>query len=541
MFGEDDNLIIVGAGPSGIAMGCQLQRKFGFKNFEIYDKNEDFGGTWYANTYPGCGCDTPSHFYSFSFEKNSQWSRVFPLQPELLAYFKKVSSKYDLPAHTHFKMECLKAEWNVDTEQWMVTFRNVGSGDIRQRSCKFLVFCVGVFSVANPCPLPGVENFKGEIFHSAQWNHKVNLAGKDLIVIGNGCSAIQFIPAIQPKVKSLTHFIRSQQWILPGINWQCSKMFRYILRNIPGASEIFRFLLAGFLDAWFFMFRTQSGKWLRDYTARETEKYLKAKTPEKYHPLLIPNFTMGAKRRIFNSGYLECLSSSKVLLTDDPLIQIKERSVLTKSGKEYPADVIVYATGFQVREFLASIEVRGKSGEDLQSRWKRQGGPRAYKGVMVADFPNLFTVIGPNTISGHYSVIYMSECNVNFILKLLKPLLFHRKYRSLIEVTEEGEKKDVEWAQSRMKQCIWNEGEGGYYTIKETGHNPVVYPHYQTNYWFRTLIPNWSDFVMIKKNKRGLLESSNWRRDNLIRIFVILVVISISMFILVFCIKSKIK
>lgn len=496
MTSQEDNVIIIGAGASGIIMACQLQRQLGFTNFEIYEKGSQFGGTWHFNTYPGCGCDIPSHFYSFSFEKKPDWTQVFPLQPEIHDYMLGVCKKYNLGEHAHFNTECLGAEWDKATEQWTVSFKDLKANKTYTKNSKFLVLACGGLSTPNPCPVPGIENFKGEAWHSARWNHKVSLENKDVVVIGNGCSAAQFVPAILPQVKTVTQFIRSQHWILERPNWNYSSAFKWVMRYVPGANAFHRFLWAAFLDIQFVMFKTESGRWMRDFFSKGARKYMKSLSPEKYHDLLIPKFQIGSKRRIFDSDYLKCLHDPKILLTDDPLVQIKEKTVLTKSGKEYPADVIVYANGFQIHKTSIPVSIKGKSGEDLRARWERQGGMRGYMGVVVADFPNMFAIIGPNTASGHYSIIYMAECNVNLAIRLMKPLL-NTRAKGSVEVTEEAEKRDVDWVQTRLKDYIWhNTGESGWYVDKKTGHNGTVYPHFQSHYWLRTLNPKWEDFKL---------------------------------------------
>jgi len=493
---QDDNVIIIGAGASGIAMGCQLQRELGFTNFEIYERGGEFGGVWYFNTYPGCGCDIPSHFYSFSFEKNPNWTEVFPMQPEIQQYILNVCKKYNLDSHTHFRTECIGAEWNQNTERWSVTFKNLKTGEVFTKTSKFVVMCAGGLSTPNPCPVPGIENFKGHAWHSTQWNHKVDITDKNVIVIGNGCSAAQFVPVILPKVKSLSQFIRSQHWIFYRPNWKYSEKFKWVMRNIPGAISFHRFLWAAFLDVQFGMFNTKYGKWLRTLVSNQARKYMMSKSPKKYHDILIPKFEVGAKRRIFDADYIECLNDPKILLTDDPLVQIQERSVLTKSGKEYPADIIVYANGFQLHEPMANINIRGKSGEALIERWRRQSGMRGYMGTTISDFPNMFLIVGPNTASGHYSIIYMAECNVNYSIKLMKPFLGTGRQGSIV-VKEEAEKRYNNWIQNRLRDYIWGyTGEAGWYIDKNTGHNGIVYPHYQFHYWVKSLKPKWSDFEM---------------------------------------------
>jgi len=309
---KETTIIIIGAGASGIAMGCQLQRKLNFTDFEIYEKDVEFGGTWWVNTYPGCACDILSHFYSFSFEQNPDWSKVFPAQPEIHEYMVKVAEKYNLRAHTHFSTECLGADWDKQTEGWTVHFKNLKTGENFSKTCQFLVLCQGALSVPNDCPVPGLENFKGDAFHSARWNHKVDLTNKDVIVIGNGCSATQFVPVILPKTKTLTQFIRSPHWIFERYNWEYPAAFKWVMKHVPGAMSLYRLFWAVFLDPFFLAFKKEGiGKWWRKRTEKDSREYIMRTAPKKYHELLIPKFEVGAKRRIFDGYYLPCLNCFK--------------------------------------------------------------------------------------------------------------------------------------------------------------------------------------------------------------------------------------
>ena len=523
---NEDNIIIIGAGASGIAMGCQLQRQLGFTNFEIYDKGGEMGGTWFFNTYPGAGCDIPSHFYSFSFEPNPDWTQAFALQPEIQQYMINVTKKYNLPAHTHLNTEAISATWDNDTGRWTVDFKDLKANQTYSKTCKFLVMGAGGLSVPNKCPVPGIENFKGNHWHSARWNHDVSLKDKNVIVIGNGCSATQFVPVIVSEVKSLVQFIRSQHWLFGRPDWKYPPGFRWVMRNVPGALKFHRLFWAAFLEYDFGLFKLKSGAGRRKAAAELGTSYMKRKAPEKYHDLLTPKFQVGAKRRVYDTGYYKALHNPKIHLTNDPCVQIKENSVVTKSGAEYPADVIVYANGFQIHEPMVPMVIRGKSEEDVRARWKRQGGCRAYMGAMIADFPNLFTLIGPNTATGHYSIIYTAECTVNMAIRLMRPLLGTGE-KGIIEVTEEAEAKDVEWVQEKLKEYVWgSDGESGWYVDKTTGHNDTVYPHYQTHYWLRTLRPVWSDFKITGTKK----ESSSKIGLTLLAVLVLVFAIVVGVF-----------
>ena len=498
---NEDNVIIIGSGVSGVIMACQLQRQLEFTNFEIYEKGASFGGTWWFNTYPGCACDIPSHLYSFSFELNPDWTGRYSSQPEIHKYIENVAKKYNLPSKTHLNTEATGARWDNETARWTVDFKDLKTGNTYSKTCKFLVMATGILSVPNPCTLPGIENFKGGHWHSARWNHSVSLKDKNVIIIGNGCSATQIVPAILPEVKSLTQIIRSQHYLLPLANSFYSDRFKWIMKNIPGVMRLYRLNIAVRLELSFKMFRTKAGAGIRERVSKLITGYMKKVTPEKYHDIVIPKHQLGAKRRVIDSNYLASLHNPKILLTTDSCVQVKEHSIVTKSGAEYPADVIVYANGFQVHTPMVPMKIYGKSGEDIQSRWNRQGGPRGYMGSLVADFPNMFMLVGPNLGTGHFSAIFTTECTINLATKLMDPFL-GVKEKGMIELTQEAEDKEFKWIQDNSKDCVWGNGDfDGWYVNKETGHNSTVYPHYQTHYWWKTYRPNWSDFKIIGRKK----------------------------------------
>ena len=500
---NEDNIIIVGAGASGIAMACQLQRQLGFTNFEIYEKGAKIGGTWYYNTYPGCACDIPSHFYSFSFELNPNWSEFFSGQAEIQKYMQDVAEKYNLPSKTRLSTEVLAAKWNNDSGRWMVDFKDLKTGNEYSKTCKFLITAAGILSIPNECPVPGIESFRGNKWHSARWDYSVSLKGKNVIVIGNGCSATQFVPKIVPEVKSLVQFVRSQHYLLPIPNETYPAYFKWIMRNIPGAIRLYRFGIALILEASFPMFIAKGGASMRKWYSTNIIKHMKKAAPEKYHDIIIPKYEIGAKRRVLDTKYLTSLHDPKLLLMTDPCVQIKEHSVVTKSGAEYPADVIIYANGFAVQKPMVPMKISGRSGEDIQTRWERQGGARAYMGSIVPDFPNMFILLGPNLGTGHFSCIFTTECTVNLVNNLISPFL-GIKEKGVLELAQEAEDREYKWIQDNLNKCIWGNGEqGGWYVNRETGHNSTVYPHFQTEYWWKTRKPKWSDFEIFGKKKRS--------------------------------------
>lgn len=498
---------------SGINMGIQLSRQLQVHDYLIVEKvrthntsqvlfvqilgslhkrqGSELGGTWFFNTYPGAGCDIPSHFYSFSFAPNPDWSHQFSMQGEISTYIKDVAHKYDIPKHCLFSTECLGARWNAQEKLWRISMRDEKSGRTYEKTAKAVVSAVGVLGVANECPLPGKEVFKGHIWHSSRWNHDVPVTDKRVVVVGNGCSATQFVPVIAKEAKSIHQFVRGTHYYMERPNQVYSSSWKWAFRHIPGFYWAYRFLIYVTLDVSFKLFRlTQVQE--REAVEKDTIAYIKKNAPEKYQELLIPKFRLGQKRRVFDTDYLSTLSRDNMHLSDTRLKQIVAEGVETVDGEIIPADIIVLANGFKAQDFLVPMDVVGDGGISLEQRWKEQQGARAYRGAVVPGFPNFVMLIGPNTVQGHFSVIYTSECAVNYAVKILQPALAKQK---VVRVKEEAEKKYNSWLQSELRKLVWSEVEEvGWYADKKSGHNPTIYPAEQTRFWWQTLFPVWNDF-----------------------------------------------
>ncbi|EEU35851.1 uncharacterized protein NECHADRAFT_91586 [Fusarium vanettenii 77-13-4] len=380
----------IGTGFSAICLGATLKRWYGISDIQFFERYSELGGTWFGNKYPGCACDVPSALYSYSFEPNPNWSRVLPSHDELWRYLKQVADKYHLPPKMSFGMNVEKCEWIGQLKRWRLHVRHINTDNV----------------FIHECP----------IFHSSKWRHDVELEDKNVVVFGNGCTAAQIVPSIVGKTKHLTQLIRSKHWILPPIDGAQTDAMRNIFKYIPGTMTLQRFLV--FLTAenelrGFPM--TKSAAKFRQNRRKQAEQYMRRTAPEKYHGMLIPDFEVGCKRRIFDSGYLEALNSKNFTLTNTPAMEIVANGVQTEDGF-VEADVIVMANGYITNKFLGGIEVVGRNGT-LDEHWDSFGGAEAYNCSSMSGFPNFFILLGPNAATGHTSAIMAAENSVNFALR----------------------------------------------------------------------------------------------------------------------------
>ncbi|KAJ5364406.1 uncharacterized protein N7496_010119 [Penicillium cataractarum] len=503
----DTDILIIGAGPSGIGMAVQLVRNFGTRNFEIIEKASDIGGTWFVNSYPGCGCDVPSHFYSFSFALNPYWSRKFALQPEIHQYFESVVSQYDIRPHVRFHSAVVLAEYDPDTASWKVVIEDQRTKRKIQKRCRILISAVGALSVPKKCDIPGAENYKGRLFHSAKWEHSFDYKDKEVICVGNGCSATQFVPVMSTgpnKVRRITQFSRQAHWLSQRPNPEYSSGFQFLMRWKDFAG-----------------FHMQNGQNLRnDWTAATTE-YIQKNCPAKYRDFLVPNTVIGCKRRVMDTDYLACLHRKNVeLIYDDPIDHITESGILTKSGRAIDADAIVLANGFETQKPLFPMEIRGQNAQDISDHWLEfaDGSPEAYFGTCLSGFPNFFILMGPNTLSGHLSVLYTTECQINFIVRVIRPILngLNRsllpflpgiEYPESVAVTPIAERRDVSMTDHKAKQLVWATGCTSWFIDPSTGRNTIMFPDWQFKFHLRSIFIQWADFVYKKSLRRSPREA----------------------------------
>ncbi|KAJ0163186.1 Baeyer-Villiger monooxygenase, partial [Colletotrichum tanaceti] len=488
----------IGSGFAAIGLGAQLKRWYGIEDVQFFERHHRLGGTWFINQYPGCACDVPSVLYSFSFEPNPNWTRVLPTYSELWSYLDRVAHKYDLVRKMAFDVLVERCEWVEERARWRMTIRHLKSGATYFHECQFLFAGTGALVTPREIDVPGADTFGGVISHTGRWRPDIDLEGKRVVLFGNGCTAAQVVPSIVRKTRSLTQIVRSKHWIFPPIDAKVPDWVRLGLNRIPGMTTLQR--LAVFVAAEYSLLGfplTEAGRRFRARQRRVTEAYMRAAAPAKYHDLLIPDFEVGCKRRIFDAGYLESLHADNMTLTDEKPLEIVPEGVRT-AGRLIEADVIILANGYHTNEFAAGVEVVGRGGETMRSHWDSFGGPEAYNCSVLSGFPNFVLLLGPNAATGHTSSIMALENSINYALRVLKPALQGRA--STVDLKREAERAYSDTIQAALQKTVWNSGCNSWYQMESRGAdgskkwNAMSYPYSQAHFWYRCLFPVWSDW-----------------------------------------------
>jgi len=405
--GLQRRVAIIGAGFSGICLGIQLRRA-GIESFTIFEKADRLGGTWRENTYPGAACDSPSFAYCFSFEQKTDWSRKWAEQPEILAYMEHCARKYGLLPHIRFEAEIASASFDSERGVWRVS--GVAG---EEEEFDLLVSGVGQLNRPSLPEIPGLHDFQGECFHSAQWNHAVDLAGKNVGVVGNAASAIQFIPRLAGEVKQLSIFQRSANWMLPRGDRAYSEAEKRRFARHPWLARLYRWGIWASFEARWPLFRRN--RFLsRRVSKLSAEKMREVVEDPGLQEELVPDYPIGGKRILISDDYYQALNRDDVEVITGGIDHVGEREVFLPDGRRVPVDVLVLATGFQSTSFLAPLRVHGLEGRSLETEWK--DGARAYLGLTLSGFPNFFMMYGPNTNLGHNSIIFMIECQTRYIM-----------------------------------------------------------------------------------------------------------------------------
>lgn len=511
--------IIVGAGVSGIATGCRLQLDLGLKNFKIFDRDTTWGGTWLQNQYPGCGCDVPTRLYSLSFAQRANWKQFFSLQDEIHEYLQDVAEEFHLPRKAHFEHEVISATFDDVNAHWIVKVRDLKTKEEKTHTARLFFSCVGALSVPRKCDVPGSESFQGSLFHSARWEKDVDLQDRKVVILGNGCTASQIVPAISPKVKQLTQIVRSKHWYVPHFGTPFENGFwKFVQRHSQAWCSFERFCVIVLCESHLLQAFKKDGKAARERVAARSTAYIKRCAPAKYHDLLIPKpgeLEVACKRRIFDSTYIPSLGRENVELTGDQAAEIVKDGVILKSGRKIEADVIILANGFQTDQFALQMEIKNAQGKTLEDYWKKETGvPQAYRTFMSSPFPNMFIIWGPNAVTGHFSAIWGQERAIEMAMKIVRPLFLtgnksltpiQRSHGKTVRVHRSAEDYEQVFIQAQMQEMIYTTGCGSWYVDQYTGKVTAVNPSFQTTIAFRSKFPYFSDY-----DYRGVSSNAAW-------------------------------
>jgi 4-hydroxyacetophenone monooxygenase len=490
---QKNTVLIVGAGVCAIALGVALGR-LGIP-YTIVEKNAELGGTWYVNRYPGCGVDTPNHSYSFSFGKRNPWTRYFAQREELLDYLKKVALEHDVRSHIRFSTQLMSSHWDEAKRRWISTLRTSNGTETFESA--ILVSAIGQLNDPLRAQFQGEDNFSGTILHSALWSDDVKLDGKHVAVIGTGATAMQLVPSIADCVASLTVYQRSAQWSRPVVGYSdpITEGAQWLLAHLPFYVQWYRFNMFWRYGDGLLPFLRKDPDWPHperavnkgnDRHRQELTEFILNELKDRPDLIekCVPTYPPYGKRILLDNGWFRTLTKSNVELVTDSIDHFNHEGIVASDGKLRAADVIVVSTGFRVTEMAARLNIAGRDGKNLADAWANDN-PTAYLGLTVPDFPNFFTMLGPNSGPAHGgSVIFQSECQSRYITACLVEMT--ERGIAAIDVHPEVHDRYVREVDTEHEQMIWTHpGMTTYYRNKQ-GRVFSAMPWRFVDYWRMT-------------------------------------------------------
>jgi cation diffusion facilitator CzcD-associated flavoprotein CzcO len=469
--GSQRSIAVVGGGFGGVGAAVMLRRA-GYENVTVFERGERVGGVWNDNTYPGASCDIPSHLYEFSFAPNPRWSRRYAPQREIQEYVEDVARRFGVTDRIRTGTEVTRASW--DGARWTVeTSGGTHTADVLLTAC-------GQLSTPSVPALPGLEDFAGPSFHTARWRHDVDVAGRRVAVIGTGCSAIQVVPAIQPQVAHVDVYQRSPGWTIPKMDFEYRERTKRLFERFPPLQRLDRQAVFAFQELGALAMTRH--RWLLPMVRALGRRQInKAIDDPELRRKVTPQDEIGCKRIMLTDDWYPTLAQPNVELVTDRIAAVTPTAVRTADGRERPADVLVHATGFKSHGFTAPMEIVGEGGRTLEREWA--GVPRAYLGVTVPGFPNLFLIYGPNTNGGTGSVIFTIESGIRHVVAALEALDAAGAQR--IEVRREAAAAFDRELRAALARTVWHSGCRNWY-VDENGNDPNQWPWPFSTYRRRT-------------------------------------------------------
>jgi len=467
----ETDIAIVGSGFGGLGAAIRLTLE-GTHSFVVLERAAALGGTWRDNTYPGCACDVESHLYSFSFAPEAGWTDRFARQPDIWRYLQRCADRFEVTPRIRFNHEVQDASWDPSGRRWRIHT----SGD--PITARHLVLALGPLSETVIPQVPGLERFEGHAFHSARWDHRVDLNGRRVAVVGTGASAIQVIPAIQRQAVRLHVFQRTPPWVIPRPDGPIPEWQRDAYQRMPWLLRAARLQAYLAREWWVVLFRHPA---LMQIFQRAALRHLRqAVIDPALRAKLTPGYTMGCKRVLLSNDYYPAVAQPNVEVVTDGIRELTPHSVIGNDGIERPIDVIVFATGFRPTDPPLAPYIRGRDGS-LSDAW--QGSPKAHVGTTLAGFPNLFMLLGPNTGVGHNSVVYMTEAQIEHVVRALRYL--KQQGRDTIEPTREAQQAYVAAIDRRMQGTVWATGGCQSWYLDRTGRNAALWPDWSWKFYRR--------------------------------------------------------
>jgi cation diffusion facilitator CzcD-associated flavoprotein CzcO len=496
-------VVIVGAGLSGLGIAMQLVRS-GLRDFTVVEQSNGVGGTWRDNSYPGSGCDVPSHLYSFSFSPKSDWSRRYAEQPEILSYAEECVERFGIEPHLRLNTTVQRAELDETSRRWRLGLRS-SNGD-EEIEADVVIFACGQLNRPHRPDLAGIEQFAGPVWHSSQWNHRHPLEGQSVAVVGTGASAIQFVPPVAERAASVTIYQRTPAYVAPKRDYAYSELWRRMFDKVGAIERLYRWLIYWGLESRWLVFRKDSWpgrKLQRMFITGIRKGVVSDRLPEAS---VVPNYPIGCKRILISNDWYGALFRPSVEVVGQPIDHIEPDAVVTADGQRRPTDVLIFGTGFESTDFLAHIPVVGRGGRTLATEWAESA--HAYLGTAVPGFPNCYLLYGPNTNLAHNSILFMVERQINLILQAIALQLRATAgpTRALVGVSPSASHRDDLRTQRLMTATVWVEGCHSWYKNK-SGRVTNNWPSWTVRYWYDTLLLRTRDLGVI--NDQPHIEPTN--------------------------------
>lgn len=525
MASSNVSVAIVGGGPSGICAAIQLTQQLGL-DYTLFEKSARVGGTWLDNRYPGAECDVPSHLYSYSFDLNMKWTKVYSPAPEILAYFEDVAVRHGVLQHSRLSTTVTSVTWSEASHRWNIAYIDQ-HGKTGVVSAKYVISCVGALHVPRLPDIPGVSSFRGTTLHTAKWDPDAPLDGKTVAIIGTGASTVQLLPAIASRLHGAYVFQRSAPWVMPRNNRFFSSWARALFSLLPGVAWMYRWLIFVVMELVFFgIIRTPSSTLIRNGALRRAHshrtKQLQLPQPSGVPPgakdgaqpflavssssssssvpalrasllggqsletALTPGYPLGCKRILSSDDYLATFTRPNVALVTLPILRITASSIVVGQAAgvgeiELPVDAIIFATGFDVLGSLINSHPVGRGGVAITREWAEAADN--YYGIVAPGLPNFFMCLGPNTGLGHNSIIAMVEPQVDFMLAVIRRA--KAQHSSAVEVTAAAAAQYMAKISAALEaRTVWPQC-SSWYNL-EGRKNVTMWPFTVSQYWWET-------------------------------------------------------
>ncbi len=467
--------LVVGAGFAGLGAAIKLD-EHGFADFIVLDRGETVGGTWRDNTYPGAACDVPSQLYSFSFAPNPDWSTSFSPQPEIQAYLERTARESGVLDRFRFGVTVEDMHWDEEDQVWHVS---TTAGDVVAET---VITGSGGLSEPKLPQIEGIDDFAGEIFHSARWDHDVDLTGKRVAVIGTGASSIQIVPAIADKVAHLDVYQRTAPWVMPRHDRTYTSVERFAFKHLPLLQKAYRTGIYWGRETFVPGF-TVNPKLAYPAQRLALQNIERGISDPELRKAVTPDFQIGCKRILISNTYYPALAKDHVDLVTDGIVSITPTGIVTADGIEREVDAIIVATGFHTTEQPIAQHIKGRGGRTLGDTWSEHG-QAAYKGTTIAGFPNMFQIVGPNTGLGHSSMVFIIESQIAYVISALQQM--GEREIATVEPRPEAQRAWNDDIHRRMQRTVWSTGGCASWYLDAHGRNTTLWP--RTTFKFRELL-----------------------------------------------------